>query len=67
MKVEKNAQDLTYEAAMQELESILAALQENRLKVSELEEAVQRAKGLIQYCREKLRQTETGLEDLLAE
>ncbi len=50
---------------MEELEKILAALQENRLKVSELEAAIVRSKELIEFCRSRLRGTEDKLEDLL--
>ena len=50
---------------MEELEKILMALQENRLKVSELEEAIARSKELIEFCRGRLRNTEDKLEDLL--
>ena len=51
---------------MEELEKILTALQENRLKVSELEAAILRSKELIEFCRGKLRNTEDQLEDLLS-
>ena len=55
----------SYEEAMEELEKILMALQENSLKVSELEAAIARSKELIEFCRGRLRNTEDKLEDLL--
>ena len=55
----------SYEEAMEELEKILTALQENKLKVSELEAAIARSKELIEFCRGRLRNTEDKLEDLL--
>ncbi len=53
---------LTYEKALQELQQIVAQLQEDAVSVDELSEKVKRAAELIAYCREKLRATEEGLE-----
>lgn len=56
---------LAYEEAMQELQQIVAQLQENAVSVDELSDKVKRAAELIAYCREKLRTTEESLEGLL--
>ncbi|MCB9298883.1 MAG: exodeoxyribonuclease VII small subunit [Lewinellaceae bacterium] len=56
---------LTYEEAMQELQQIVAQLQEDAVSVDELSDKVKRAAELIAYCREKLRTTEESLEGLL--
>ena len=56
---------LTYEEALQELQQIVAQLQEDTVSVDELSEKVKRAAELIAYCREKLRKTEESLEGLL--
>ncbi|MCB0597176.1 MAG: exodeoxyribonuclease VII small subunit [Lewinellaceae bacterium] len=56
---------LTYEEALQELQQIVAQLQEDAVSVDELSEKVKRAAELIAYCREKLRKTEESLEGLL--
>jgi len=55
---------LSYEEAMQELQQIVAQLQEDAVGVDELSEKVKRAAELIAYCRETLRQTEESLEGL---
>ena len=55
----------TYEEALQELQQIVAQLQEDAVSVDELSEKVKRAAELIAYCREKLRKTEESLEGLL--
>lgn len=55
---------LTYEKALQELQQIVAQLQEDALSVDELSDKVKRAAELIAYCREKLRTAEESLEGL---
>lgn len=55
---------LTYEQAYAELQQILQALQEEQLSVDELSERSRRAADLIQYCQQKLRQTEAELNEL---
>ncbi|MCB0550506.1 MAG: exodeoxyribonuclease VII small subunit [Phaeodactylibacter sp.] len=55
---------LSYEEALQELQQIVAQLQEDAVSVDELSEKVKRAAELIAYCREKLRTTEESLEGL---
>ena len=54
----------SYEEALQELQQIVAQLQEDAVSVDELSEKVKRAAELIAYCREKLRTTEENLEGL---
>lgn len=55
---------MTYEEAIQELQSILDALQSEQIGMDTLAERSQRAAELIQYCREKLRHTEAQVEQL---
>jgi exodeoxyribonuclease VII small subunit len=55
---------IKYEEAVQELQSIVAALQEDRVSVDELSAKVKRAAELIQHCREKLRTAEEDLGGL---
>ncbi|MCO6476677.1 MAG: exodeoxyribonuclease VII small subunit [Phaeodactylibacter sp.] len=55
---------LTYEKALQELQQIVAQLQEDAVSVDELSDKVKRAAELIAYCREKLRTAEESLEGL---
>jgi exodeoxyribonuclease VII small subunit len=55
---------LSYEKALEELQQIVAQLQEGELSVDELSAKVKRAAELIAHCRSKLRQTEQELEGL---
>jgi exodeoxyribonuclease VII small subunit len=54
----------TYETAYTELRELLTALQEETVTIDELAEKVERAHLLVQFCREKLRQTEDAVNQL---
>ena len=49
---------LTYQEAQQQLEQIVASVENEELDVDELSEQVQRAMELITFCRTKLKHTE---------
>jgi exodeoxyribonuclease VII small subunit len=55
---------MTYEAAFQELQQILAELQEGTVSIDQLAQKVERADELVQFCRERLRQTEATIQQL---
>ncbi|MFN7326797.1 MAG: exodeoxyribonuclease VII small subunit [Chitinophagales bacterium] len=55
---------MTYEAAFQELQQILAELQEGAVSIDQLAQKVERADELVQFCRERLRQTEATIQQL---
>lgn len=55
---------LTYEAAMTELQQIVQELQEQAINIDELTEKVKRSAELLSYCREKLRTVEKETEHL---
>ena len=57
-------QTLTYEAAWNELQAIVQALQAETVSIDDLSEKVERATTLANFCRERLRQTEAQLEKL---
>lgn len=59
-----NKQSLTYETAMRELQTIVDALQDNRVGIDELPDQLKRAAELIRYCKEKLRTADEELEGL---
>lgn len=50
--------DLTYSAAMQELESIVAKMQSDNCDIDALADYTKRATELIKFCREKLFSTD---------
>lgn len=60
----KSMEEMSYEAAMAELQTIVTALQEETVSIDDLSERVRRAAELIRYCREKLRRTESEIEGL---
>jgi exodeoxyribonuclease VII small subunit len=60
----KQKTKLTYEAALQELQTIVAQLQEEAVSMDDLSEKVSRATELLNFCRERLRLTEEQVEGL---
>ena len=61
----KQKTKLTYETALQELQSIVAQLQEEAVSMDDLSEKVNRATELLNFCKERLRQTEEQVEGLI--
>lgn len=59
--------DMSYEAAMRELQSIVDALQENTLGIDDLSAQLKRAAALIAFCREKLRTTDEEIKGLFSD
>ncbi|MCK9311092.1 MAG: exodeoxyribonuclease VII small subunit [Bacteroidales bacterium] len=51
-----------YNAAMQEVEQILASLEKNNLDVDEMSQKVKRAAELLQACKQKLYQVDTEIQ-----
>ncbi len=58
---------LTYLEAMQELEDILAQMEENTLEIDSLADRVKRASELIAFCKAKLRTTEQDIDKVVEE
>lgn len=56
---------LTYEQAMQRLETIVAELEEGRLDLDTLVDKVKEAGELVKYCRDRLRGVSSDLDTLL--
>ena len=54
----------SYEDAYQELQDIQSALEKEEVSIDELSEKVKRAKELVAFCQEKLRNTEKELEQM---
>ncbi len=57
--------NLTYEEALAELQQIVTALEEDQLGMDALSEKVERAGALLQYCKQKLHNTEENLDNIL--
>jgi exodeoxyribonuclease VII small subunit len=58
---------MTYDSAIQELQEIVDALQDQRISIDDMEEKIARATELIRFCRTKLRTTETAVDRMLKE
>jgi len=54
----------SYEKAMQELQEIVDQLQEETIGIDDLSEKVKRAAELIQFCKEKLRTTDSDIKNI---
>jgi exodeoxyribonuclease VII small subunit len=60
-------QEITYKAAITEIETILGRIEEGELDVDELTVNVKRVTELLNICREKLKKTETEVNKILKE
>jgi exodeoxyribonuclease VII small subunit len=58
---------LTYTEAIQELEAIVAEIEEGEITIDTLSEKVKRASELIRICKEKLTATEEDVSKILEE
>jgi len=61
------AEKLTYEKALEELQAIHNALENDEISIDELSAKVERAYELLRFCKERLRATEEQLERLMKE
>jgi exodeoxyribonuclease VII small subunit len=59
--------DLSYQKAMDELESIVKKIEQNEPDVDELNDLVVRAVELVKYCKTKLKTTEDQINNNLEE
>lgn len=58
---------MTYQQAIFELEQIVGQIERNELGIDELATQVKKASQLVQFCKEKLQQTDTEIEKILQE
>ncbi len=56
---------MTYTTALKELQEITTELENEQVGIDELSSKIKRAAELIQFCKEKLRNVEGEVEDLL--
>jgi exodeoxyribonuclease VII small subunit len=64
-KEQNGKQELSYEEAFQELKTIADAIGNDAVSVDALAEKVRRASQLMAICQDKLRTTETELDNIL--
>jgi exodeoxyribonuclease VII small subunit len=63
--IQQNQQSNSYETALNELQEILGKIENQAINLDELTEQTKRARMLIEYCRNRLRQIDTDTEQLL--
>jgi len=56
---------MTYDEALTELKNILQELQDGKTGVDDMSAKVKRAAELVQFCKEKLRETEEEVNQVL--
>jgi len=61
----QNQESNTYESALNELQQILSNIESQSINLDELTEQTKRARMLIEYCRNRLRQIESDTDQLL--
>lgn len=66
-KTSQNTQELTYTQAMQQLEEIVAHLQDPNCDIDLLRDYTKQALTLLKLCKTRLTQTNQDLTQLLAE
>ncbi len=59
------SKDLTYTEAFDELQQIVADIEDGEITVDELSVKVKRASELIQFCQSKLTSTEEDVQQIL--
>ena len=58
---------ITYESALNELQSIVAEIEGEEISIDELSKKVKRAAELLKICQKKLRQTEEDVNEILSQ
>lgn len=58
-------ENLNYESAAKELEQILEELKSDTITIDKLAEKVERASVLLKFCSEKLRTTESKVNEVI--
>lgn len=61
------AKKLTYEAALNELQMIVSEIEDQGIGIDELSKKVKRAAELLKFCQQKLRQTESDVNEILSQ
>lgn len=64
-KIKQMSQELTYEAAFSELQLIAEEIENETVSVDVLAGKVKRASLLIEFCQQKLRATETEVNNII--
>ena len=60
-------EDVKYEAAMAELQSIVRKMENDELDIDQMAEQLKRAQELIKLCKDKLTKTDAEIKKILTE
>ena len=60
-------QEIKYEAAFAELQSIVRRMENDELDIDQMSEQLKRAQQLIKLCKDKLTKTDGEIKKILAE
>ena len=60
-------QDIKYEAAFAELQTIVQRMENDELDIDQMAEQLKRAQELIRLCKDKLTKTDEEIKKILAE
>lgn len=58
---------ITYEGALNELQNIVAEIEDEEISIDQLSKKVKRAAELLKICQKKLRQTEEDVNEILSQ
>ncbi len=56
---------MQYKEALEELKDIITKIENEEIGIDDLEKNLKRAKELLEFCREKLRTTETLIDEII--
>lgn len=65
MELNQELKNLSYEEAAKKLEDILERLKRDEISIDNLEKEISNAAILSNYCSEKLRKTETKVNEII--
>jgi len=57
--------NLSYEEALEQLQDIVKKLENKEIKIDELASTVAKANELVEFCQEKLQQTENEIQKIV--
>ena len=60
-------EEIKYETAFAELQSIVTKMENDELDIDQLSEQLKRAQELIKFCKDKLTKTDEEIKKILAE
>ena len=60
-------EDVKYEAAMAELQSIVRKMENDELDIAQMAEQLKRAQELIKLCKDKLTKTDAEIKKILTD